>query len=531
MNKWSVEKKFTVLLINLVLLIIINIIGMVEIAKTGYFTYLEREHFAGVETVKLNIDKLTQLNDSDDIKNFIDNENANYRKQGITQGLRIAKQQAQYCINAINMAEELLFRLLGFGEAIDICTKALTINDELTLLVHHLKTEIKSRTEFLIEVDIPLKKLNNHSNRFTVLIPEIRKFMKTLIISMTVLLSLILVGAFIYVLKTMQKGLFTLCNDIGEVERENKLNHHVKVNSKDEIGQVGLSFQKLLVKFADIIREILDSNKTLSGESEKLKVLAKQSNITVVKQFEMTTQISEAIKHMTIAIQEVATNINQIATDVDEVNNSAEKGQQVISVTVKELRNLVDEVSAASVVVSELAGSGKQVSKVLGVIVQIAEQTNLLALNAAIEAARAGEHGRGFAVVADEVRTLANRTQKSTQEISNIIGEFEGGSENALLAMQKSRKQAEETMNTSNRAGQTLDAITQLSSQITGHASQVAVAAEEQTQVLENINLNITILGESAEIAKDVAVKTHQAALILGSNVESMSAITNTFRT
>jgi methyl-accepting chemotaxis protein len=251
----------------------------------------------------------------------------------------------------------------------------------------------------------------------------------------------------------------------------------------------------------------------------------------VLEQFEMSSQVSTAIEHMTQAIQEVAENITKVAKEVGDVDQSAREGQGVVTTTIDDLNGLGADVSAAAEVVDQLATSGEKVGNVLAVITQIADQTNLLALNAAIEAARAGEHGRGFAVVSDEVRTLANKTQESTQEISAIISDFKTGSEAAVAAMKRSQTKAEETIKNADGAINSLNAIAGLSSQITDHANQVAVAAEEQTQVLEGINQNVSVLASSAEKAKDIAVQTHETSLVVSSNVDSMSDMVSAFKT
>jgi len=531
MLEWNIKKKVTILLVSLVTLIIINIISMFEIAKTGYFTHLEREHFIGVESIQLNLERITAHPENvNDIQGYISTEDNDFRKLGILQGIDITNMQAQSCLDAINFAEDILFRVLGFGEAIDVCLEAIETNKQMKELALAVQAKKISSTDYLSQVKAPFIKLNHHSERFSVLIPEIRNFMVTLIVSMTIVLSIGLITAFILTLKSIQNNLKMLRQDIREVEKNNQLGHIVRITSTDEIGDVGSSFKNLLTKFKDIIVKISTSNQSLLSESDKLKQLAEQSNLSVSEQFEMTNQVSTAIEQMTVAIDEVAANINQVASNVNNVNQSAEKGQEVVTSAIVKLKDLVTEVSSASTVVNELAESGEKVSQVLEVITQIAEQTNLLALNAAIEAARAGEHGRGFAVVSDEVRTLANRTQQSTQEIGEIITQLRTGSENAVSAMDKSKKQAEDTMVTANGAGESLNEITVLSKQITEYTEQVATSAEDQTKVLKDINDNVSILGESSDKAKSIAEKTHESSLILSDNVSTMTEAVRVFK-
>jgi methyl-accepting chemotaxis protein len=530
MTDWSIQKKVTTLLVSLMLLVVINIIGMFEIAKTGYFTFLEREHLVGVETVKLGLDRLENPQNQLKINTITDSENANYREQGISQGLLHAKLQAEKCLEAVNFAEEALFRMLGFGEAIDICKNDIIKNDEMLLLTSKLTSNALSVDEYLIQSKSAVDSLTFNSDRFAIIIPEIRSFMFNAILLTSVIFSLLLLAAFILVLRKMRIGLQSLCHDMEIIEGDNRLNHEIKIDSKDEIGNVGSSFSKLLKKITSIIENILHSNKTLTEESIRLKGLAKQSNSSAESQLEISSQVSEAIAHMSEAIREVASNINQVASNVEDVNKTSQKGQGVVSLAIDELGNLVTDITEASCAVDELAESGKQVRSVLDVIIQIAEQTNLLALNASIEAARAGEHVRGFAVVSDEVRTLATRTQQSTKEINQIISTFEIVSENAVAAMKKSQTQAEETMLTANNAGEALNEITELSQQITEYTNQVAVAAEEQNQVMNDISHNVSTLGESVKNAKEISSQTNQTASVLGKNVETMNKIVSVFK-
>lgn len=531
MSNWTVQKKFTLLLMSLIILLVMNIVSMLQISKTGYFTYLEREHLIGIETINLNIDKIKRANNTANFSHLIDNESNIYKEQGIKQGIKHAKRQAQSCLNAVNSVEILIFKMLGFGEAIDICTADIIVNDQLLEKIKTFQRDHSSKDKFLSTISASVEKLQHHTDRFAVLIPEIRIFMTDLIIFITVMLAIALILAFIFVLKSIQKTLKGLSNDMSYVESQSVLAYEVSTKTHCEIGAVGISFQSLLNKFANIVKRIVSSNKTLTEQSTNLKKLAEQSNTSVLSQSKMSEQISSAISHMTLAIQDVATTINTVASDVGKVDDSASTGQEVVSKTIEALNDLTNDISQASEVVNKLALSGEQVSNVLGVITQIADQTNLLALNAAIEAARAGEHGRGFAVVSDEVRTLATRTQDSTREISAIIADFKTGSDAAMSAMEISQNKAQKTLIYADSAGQSLSEIVNLSGKISDHANQVATAAEEQTTTLQNINSDVSTLAKSAAEAQKIANKTHEAALVMNKNVDEMHAMVSTFKT
>jgi len=531
MNNWSVKNKFKVLLVALVLLLIVNIISMVEINKTGYFTFLEREHLVGIEIIQNNFDSLKESKNNNLILEMLDKKHTNFREQGMMQGVSFAQAQAQACLDAVIGIEVLLFDMLGFGEAIDICKADIVVNEEMRDKILEFKSGRVNKDEFIEQIQPILKKLQYHSERFALLIPDIRSFMTTLIITMTIVMSVLIILAFVYVLRDVENSLHTLVGDMVYIESTNDLTKKVSLLKNDEIGRVGISFQELILNFSNIIRQIITSNAELSLESNTLKKLAETSNISVAEQFEMSEQVSSAIEHMTYAIQEVAENINKVAKEVGDVDESANKGQKIVNMTINDLNRLGSDVSAATNVVDQLATSGEKVGNVLAVIAQIADQTNLLALNAAIEAARAGEHGRGFAVVSDEVRNLANKTQESTQEISVIIADFKSGSEAAVAAMKRSQEQAESTIKNADGAVFSLNSIVNLSSKISDHASQVAVAAEQQTKVLEGINKNVSTLMSSAENAKNISIQTHETSLVVSRSVSSMNDMVSSFKT
>lgn len=531
MRPLSIVKQVHLLLGTLIFLVMINIFGMLEIAKTSHFTHLEREYFVGYAVANRNFKLLSLQNElSDKELLLIDNPTDDYRKMGLIQGVEKALEQANTCLDSVNMGEKLLFKLLGFGRAVDICEESVNQSHSILSILHQVQRKQTSVVELVSRLSPMLTKMKQHSEEFSVIIPEIRVFVTRFTLILSIAISAGLLGAFYFVIQDFKRGLVSLQQDMSQMEREKNFNQKVNIHKEDEIGIVASSFQSLINEFKLLINEVTKTNKSLQEESDNLKRLAKNSNASVDEQFEKTEQVSLAIEQMTIAINEVAQNINQVATNIKNVNQASENGQSVVIHSIDKLKSLVTEVSEASIVVSELAESGKQVNQVLDVITQIADQTNLLALNAAIEAARAGEHGRGFAVVSDEVRTLAIRTQESTQEIAKITEKLRQGSSNAVAAMKASVEQAHETMGTAEGSGDVLRHITSLSQQIVESASQVAVAAEEQTLVLKDINDNVGVLSKSGAAAKQVAKETNSAAKVLDTNVTTMTKVIKVFK-
>ena len=222
------------------------------------------------------------------------------------------------------------------------------------------------------------------------------------------------------------------------------------------------------------------------------------TNDGIRKQQSDMDQVAAAVQEMAKTVHEVADNASQAATATEQASEAAVAGRKVVNETIGAIGELAREVASAADVIHQLESHSENIGTVLDVIRDIAEQTNLLALNAAIEAARAGEQGRGFAVVADEVRTLAERTQKLTQEIKDLIEQLQEGARNAVQVMEQGKTRAEASVTQANGAGNSLEAITESVAVISDMNTLIASAAEEQSSVAEEINRNIHSLHELA---------------------------------
>ncbi len=290
-------------------------------------------------------------------------------------------------------------------------------------------------------------------------------------------------------------------------------------NSQDEVGELVAEFNRFVEKLQGIIREITESVERLSSASEQMSAVSAQSRQGVVKQQGDINQVATAMNEMSATVHEVARNAGDAAGAAKAADAEAGNGKQVVSQAVSTIDKLASDVDEAASVIHQLATDSENIGTVLDVIKAIAEQTNLLALNAAIEAARAGEQGRGFAVVADEVRTLAQRTQQSTQEIQEIIEKLQVGAERAEKVMKASREQAQVSVDESSRAGTSLVSITDMVATINDMNTQIASAAEQQTAVAEEISRSIVEIN-------DVAVQTSESSDHLMRASEDVSAMT-----
>lgn len=299
-------------------------------------------------------------------------------------------------------------------------------------------------------------------------------------------------------------------------EGEGDLTRRIPVNTHDEIGDLGNNFNTFVEKLQSIIGEIADATAQLVSSAEEMSVTTTSTSSGLSTQKQETEQVAFAVSEMTSASQEVAKNAELASEAAASANNEASTGNQVVSETVDAINGLAQEVEESANVIEKLKGDSENIGTVLDVIKGIAEQTNLLALNAAIEAARAGEQGRGFAVVADEVRTLAQRTQESTQEIESLIGALQGGAEQAVNVMGQSRDRARSTVEKARHAGETLTSITHAVETITQMNINIATAAEEQTSVAQEINSSVAsiqgISEQSAASGEQISIASNSQA-------------------
>lgn len=293
----------------------------------------------------------------------------------------------------------------------------------------------------------------------------------------------------------------------------------------DEIGKLITAMEMMRNKLHDMMSEMSVASSQLASSSEELAVISGETNQNIHSQQTEIEQVVTAINEMTATIQEVAQNANSTSTMAHEADDSTQKGVQVVQQTVTSINSLTDGLSEAGTVINELESNSEMIGSILDVIKNIAEQTNLLALNAAIEAARAGEQGRGFAVVADEVRTLASRTQQSTQEIEEMIDKVQRGARSTVQVMADSQSKAAATRDQANSAGEALQGITSAVSNISDMNLQIASAAEEQSSVSEEINRSIVSINDLSHQNSDGANQTTIASsdlTVLASNLQGM---------
>jgi methyl-accepting chemotaxis protein len=297
----------------------------------------------------------------------------------------------------------------------------------------------------------------------------------------------------------------------------------VDASRQDELGKLAVAANILRDFLADTFTRLKRSTSDLDLASGELNSIATLMAQGTREQFSRTDQVATAMHEMSATAQEVARHAAEAASAASEADSAARKGETVMQATIKTITDIRGEISNTSEVIRRLETDSGRIGKVLEVIRGIAEQTNLLALNAAIEAARAGEQGRGFAVVADEVRTLAQRTAESTAEIHQIIDTVQTGAINAVKAIESGQTRSEEGVTQVTEAGATLQLITGAVEAIRDMNRQIATAAEEQTSVAEDISRNLTEITAIAIANQDNVQRTEAAS----HNLQSLSGQLN----
>ncbi|MFN3768917.1 MAG: methyl-accepting chemotaxis protein [Ectopseudomonas guguanensis] len=311
---------------------------------------------------------------------------------------------------------------------------------------------------------------------------------------------------------------------------EGDLTRRLPVTSNDELGQLAGSFNRFVEKVHGLVRQIVEMTGQLTELVNQVSDQAQRSEQAMAQQRHETDQVATAINQMSAAAHEVAKSAQNAAEAAQQTDREGQAAKTVVDGSIQRIHSLVEDIRSSGVSLDSLQQDVQSIVSVLDVIRSIAEQTNLLALNAAIEAARAGEAGRGFAVVADEVRALASRTQQSTQEIQGMIDRLQQGTQQSVTSMRRSSDAGELTSEQANKAGESLDAIAQLIATINAMNAQIASAAEEQTAVAEEINRSVHQIAVAVDSVADETERGAQTARSLAGLGERLGALVRQFR-
>jgi methyl-accepting chemotaxis protein len=303
------------------------------------------------------------------------------------------------------------------------------------------------------------------------------------------------------------------------------LTHNLTIDRRDELGQLQGGIQRMTLNLRELIGGISDSVTQIASAAEELSAVTEQTSAGVNSQKVETDQVATAMHQMTATVQEVARNAEEASEAAVAADQQAREGDKVVNEAIAQIERLASEVGHSTEAMGELKRESDKIGSVLDVIKSVAQQTNLLALNAAIEAARAGEAGRGFAVVADEVRSLAQRTQKSTEEIEELIAGLQNGTQQVATIMDNSRELTVSSVALTRRAGGSLESITRTVSAIQAMNQQIAAAAEQQSATAEEINrsiLNVRDVSEQTSAASEETAASSVELARLGTHLQGL---------
>jgi methyl-accepting chemotaxis protein len=334
-------------------------------------------------------------------------------------------------------------------------------------------------------------------------------YVDTISYSVSIVILIIALVFGVVVSRSILSGITQLKDTMNQVAETQNLSLVVNTTSNDEIGEMATVFNNMLSNFRDLITSVNHSVNTVNEATNSLSQNIHLANAGVDSQIQQTDMVATAVTEMVATVDEIANNTNAAASKAETTNNNAIIGKEGVTQTIAKIDQLSEKLRESENIVQELAKDSDTIGSVLDVIRGIAEQTNLLALNAAIEAARAGEQGRGFAVVADEVRTLASRTQDSTQEIETIISSLQGRTKEIVSHMAICRTQGQDSADQASSAGQMLEEITHDVSTIMEMNTAIASAIQEQSTVASEVNKHVVEIRDVAEQAGQIS---HQNA-------------------
>ena len=361
-------------------------------------------------------------------------------------------------------------------------------------------------------------------------VEEHTAFVGTLSVSVFFIVLVVAIGFAAFVTKTILAAIDTMKDTMNQVASTKNLSISVATKDDDELAEMAGVFNTMIASFRNLILEVNHSVDCVNSATQSLSENIHKANEGVDTQVQQTDLVATAVTEMVATVEEIANNTHEAANKAETTHLNAEKGKAGVDTTIAQIDQLSDTLLESENVVQELAKDSDTIGSVLDVIRGIAEQTNLLALNAAIEAARAGEQGRGFAVVADEVRTLASRTQDSTQEIEGIISSLQSRTKDIVAHMATCRAQGQESADQASSAGEMLEEITHDVSTIMEMNTAIATAIQEQSTVASEVNQHVVMIRDVAESAGEAAHQNAQMSEELSQQSEVLEREVNQFK-
>ena len=422
-------------------------------------------------------------------------------------------------------------RLLTQYQQIEARMKSLSRANQIDELRTLLNTELLNNSE---QVNVVLNRLLDYNNKAALATNQQAEDQYNMAFDWVIGLLVIataLTMLFAWLLTRSITLPISQALEAAEEVAEGNLTRPIRIDGNDEAGRLLAAMAKMQDKLRDTLQRIAGSATQLASAAEELNAVTDESARGLTRQNNEIEQAATAVNEMTSAVEEVARNAVSTSEASRNATTSAGDGRDLVQETVSAIERMSGDVQATATLIGELANESRDIGKVLDVIRGLADQTNLLALNAAIEAARAGEAGRGFAVVADEVRALAHRTQQSTSEIERMIGSIQAGTEHAVDSMRNSTERAESTLNIAKGAGMSLDTINTAIVEINERNLVIASAAEEQAQVAREVDRNLVNINDLSVQSATGAHQTSAASAELSRLAVDLNNLVARFRT
>ncbi|MBT2375301.1 cache domain-containing protein [Pseudomonas fluorescens] len=392
-------------------------------------------------------------------------------------------------------------------------------------------TEYLPKWDMVIGTAVNLDGIETQVSEVEVKVHERMEGVLLSIIGIALVVLLVIAAVGMLVANTILRPLHLMKINLDDIAAgEGDLTRRLVITSQDELGELAGSFNRFVDKIHGLVRQITEMTSQLTGLVSQVSEQAQRSELAMERQRQETDQVATAINEMSSAAHEVARSAQGAAVAAQQTDAEGQAAKRVVDGSIAQIHALVSDIRSSGVSLDSLQKDVSSIVSVLGVIRSIAEQTNLLALNAAIEAARAGEAGRGFAVVADEVRALASRTQQSTQEIQGMIDRLQKGTEAAVESMRRSSDAGDGTSAQANEAGASLDTMAQLIGTINSMNAQIASAAEEQTAVAEEINRSVHQIAVAVDSVADETQLGAQTSRSLADLGQRLGKLVGQFR-